>query len=101
MGEQERGMSGHTPDRPSPTDLSELLDTSTNAINDLYYVGRRWMDRARKAENLNADLLKALKEVGDWLSAQYHQISDPPDEIIGDIRVAIVKAEPHKADDHG
>lgn len=95
MGEQERGMSGHTPDRPSPTDLSELLDTSTNAINDLYYVGRRWMDRARKAENLNADLLKALKDARTALNA----VKVVP--LVQQIDEVIAKTEPHKTDNHG
>lgn len=58
---------------PAPEDLGTHRALAANELDNLYYFGLRWMDRARKAETLNVDLLEALKAMcgdGEWITVE-------------------------------
>ena len=81
---------------PAPEDLGTHRALAANELDNLYYVGLRWMDRARKAEALNVDLLEALNKIAFGVLANGN-LEAGAEECLADAtqiaRTAIAKTE--------
>lgn len=61
--------------RPDTDALNRYREFASSDLENLYYVGTRWMDRARKAEYLNTELVETLEAVRNLL-ADFGQSDD-------------------------
>ncbi len=54
--------------RPDTDALNRYREFASRDLENLYYVGLRWMDRARKAEYLNTELVETLEAARNLLA---------------------------------
>lgn len=62
--------------KPDVDALKRHVELASTELNNLYYVGLRWMDRARKAEYLNTELVEALEAARRILADMGHYDDD-------------------------